>query len=357
MFENHAPEAPDGRNAEHDLWLAMQAAYKKYTDATAALDAVTSQVLAATPCSDGRLGIEKAASEQRNAFENYMEARMQFAECRYDRNNAGMGSVAGPHTVGGSTLPNEEKSTHRPWAGFTDSRLALPAAAVALLCTVAFTFGYLVRAQRHVRDSDAARDEIRATLNQTRDGVQAVVRKFDALNVTQQLVIRESAGAPAAPVRPQRTGVTRAAVGKPAEEASRRSIQAPVAAPQKWRKIPRNHQEQVHQVQNLGDRSYYEFSLTLSRHFKRIGPLSLSLRMVNPNEKYFDLCIMADDLKLRHVKLHKAVRINLSDPSRRVDLVASRIDKNHVQGYFSVIKSQKADLTAGQLRRRPAGGS
>jgi hypothetical protein len=49
--------------------------------------------------------------------------------------------------------------------------------------------------------------------------------------------------------------------------------------------------------------------------------------------------------------------MTVSDPSRRVELVATRIDKNHVQGYVSELKYRQSELTATKARQRPSGGS
>jgi hypothetical protein len=83
----------------------------------------------------------------------------------------------------------------------------------------------------------------------------------------------------------------------------------------------------------------------------------LSLRLVSLKYKYFDLRVMNDNFKLQHVKLHEPVRITLNDPSRRLELVATRIGENYVQGYLSELKYRKSDLTASQVRRKTFGGT
>jgi hypothetical protein len=335
---------PDIRNAEHEYWLAMRAAYQRYTSVSATLDLLTSQLLSAACCSDERRRIERAASEQRTAFENYIEARIQYFEFQFDRRRAGIESFQRPHSSRISAIPGEEKSARPSWAGFADSRRARQAAVLVLVCAATFSLVDLVRERRHLCDSDAVRNEIRAMLSQTGDGLQALTRKIDALIATRQFTLRESAAATAAPGSQQRVTVARSAV-------------TPYGAAQKQGKIPANRNDQVHQVLKFGEPSYYAFRLPLSRRFERVGPLRLSLRMVNPNKKYFDLCIMADNLRLRHRKLFEPVRINLSDPSRRVDLIVNRIDKKYVRGYLTVRKTERSELAASQVPQRRAGGS
>jgi hypothetical protein len=330
MFESHAPEAPDQRNTEHELWLAMQTAYNKYMETSAALEVSVSRLQRAIPSADGSLGIEAAASEHRTAFENYIEARMQFAEFRCDRNNAGRCDLAGSGTGDDCTALTQQEPARRPWSGSKISTLALPAAVIALLCTTAFSLAYVARERRQILDSEAARDQVSAMLAQARDDIQSVVRKIDAVNLTP--------------------------VTKAAGRARWRLIQTRLSAPQKRNHAAGTRQKLIHKVQNLAERSRWAFTLPVSRRFQSVGPLRLSLRLVSLKYRYFDLCVMNDNFKLQHVNLHEPVRITLSDPSRRLELVASRMDKNYVQGYLSALKYQKSDLTASQVRRKTSGG-
>jgi hypothetical protein len=62
----------------HDLWLAMQTAHNNYIRASEEMDAAHSEI---TPART----LAMIASEQRKAFERYIEARMQFSECSRDQ--------------------------------------------------------------------------------------------------------------------------------------------------------------------------------------------------------------------------------------------------------------------------------
>jgi hypothetical protein len=202
---------------------------------------------------------------------------------------------------------------------------------VALLCTTAFSLAYVVRERKQIRDSEAARDQISAMLTQTRDDIQSVVRKIDAVNVSP--------------------------VTEASEVAGWRRVQAPLAAPQKRNHAAGPRQKLIHQVQSPGESSRWPFTLPVSKRFQSIGPLRLSLRLVSRRYRYFDLRVMNDNFKLQHVKLHEPVRITLNDPSRRLELVATRIGENYVQGYLSELNYRKSDLTASRVRRRTSGGT
>jgi len=353
MFEGHVPEATDQRNAEHELWLAMQAAYNKYMETSAALDVAVSELQRAIPPGEGRLGIETAASENRTAFENYIEARMQFAEFRCDRNNAGRRSFADPNAEEDCT---GQKPVRGSWSGSRIPRLALQAAVAALLCTAAFSLAYAVRERCQIRDSDVEREQISAMLHQTHDDIQTVARKLDGVKVTQKLVVRESDGVPAKPVSPRRVPVAQAA-RKPAVNVRWRRIQTPFVAPQKRSNVVGTNEKLAHQVRNLGGSTSWVCTLPVSKRFQSVGPLRLSVRLVSPKYGYIDLYVMTYDFKLKHVNLHEPVRITLSNPSRRLELVVTRIDKTQVQGYLSELKYRKSELTASQVRRKSSGGT
>jgi hypothetical protein len=351
MSDNHALEGPDQRNAEHELWLAMQAAYNKYRNASSELD-----ILAVQPSGAENLQIETATSEQWSAFENYIETRMQYSEFRCDQNNARSRSFGNSQTVGDSTVPSEGSLPRRGWTGSTISRPALATVVVVLLCINDLSVAYLMRFLGFAHGARTTRDEIGATLNQARNDIQTLGEKIDAINVSQQFLIRASILAPTAPVRPRRTSVTKAAERKSSGNRLKWRIQTPFLRSQRRSNVA-GTQMPVIPVSSLVERSYWTFTLPLSRQFEVVGPVRLSLRSVNLKYKYFDLCVMANQFKIDHVNLGEPVSITLTDPSVRVELVATQIDKNHVRGYVSELKYRKSELTASQARRRPSGGS
>jgi hypothetical protein len=108
--------------------------------------------------------------------------------------------------------------------------------------------------------------------------------------------------------------------------------------------------------QNVGGRSYWKFSVKVSKLFQRVGPLNLSVRSVNVKKKLFDLCVMTQKFTLQHVNLYEPVWITLNDLSPRVEFVATRIDKDRVQGYLSQLIQPKSELTASHVRRRGSVG-
>jgi len=264
-------------------------------------------------------------------------------------------------------------------------KLAVAAVAAVLLCTTVFSLAYLARERKHIHDLDAARDEMSAMMSATRSQLQELSQKLDALNAAQQSTMRQlatpqPAAPPPEPVRPRHTRV-RAAARRPAEDGRWARMQARLSEQQKQLastreevdktradlqgkldstrddlngSIARNHDELV-QLQKRGESSYYEFTLTPSKQFERVGPIGVSLRKVNLKHKYFDMSMMVDDFKLdkKHVNLYEPVWINLSDRPQPVEMVVNRIDKNRIQGYISEPKYKKSELAASS----PAAGT
>jgi hypothetical protein len=111
------------------------------------------------------------------------------------------------------------------------------------------------------------------------------------------------------------------------------------------RSIATTHDDVV-QLQKRGERNIYEFDLSKSKQFQRVGPLSLSLRKADTKHRIYDLSLMVDDTALdkQHVNLFEPVWINLADRPQPIQLVVNKIDKNRVRGYISEPRYKNMDL-------------
>jgi outer membrane murein-binding lipoprotein Lpp len=109
--------------------------------------------------------------------------------------------------------------------------------------------------------------------------------------------------------------------------------------------IGRTHDEVI-ALQKRGERNYYEFHLSKSKEFQRVGPVSLSLRKVNAKRKSYDLAMFIDDnqLQKKSVNLYEPIWINIEDRPQPVQLVVNQIGKDQIQGYISEPKYKKAEL-------------
>ncbi|HXJ03925.1 MAG TPA: hypothetical protein VNH65_02435 [Candidatus Acidoferrum sp.] len=111
--------------------------------------------------------------------------------------------------------------------------------------------------------------------------------------------------------------------------------------------IAKTHDELV-ALERRGERSYFEFELSKSKQFQRVGPLTLSLRKSDTKHKSYDLAMIVDDnqLQKKKVNLYEPIWIHTENDSQPVQIVVNRIDKNLVHGYISAPKYKPSELAA-----------
>lgn len=109
--------------------------------------------------------------------------------------------------------------------------------------------------------------------------------------------------------------------------------------------IAKTHDELV-ALEKRGERNYYEFDLTKSKQFQRIGPMSLSLRRTDIKHKSYDLVMLVDDNELnkKKVNLYEPVWIHMENGGQPVQVVVNRIGKDGVHGYISAPKYKVSEL-------------
>lgn len=341
----------------HELWLAMQRAHRHYKRTAAILESITGSHATDVSLPTGTFEYEMAAERQRVAFENYIESRMQFSESLQvgfenyaggrielseplQQTNAVATKARGFHTI---------RRFGRGHSHRTRSKWALIAVTAALLGVVASNIALTPRERQKVGSLNTARDRVGTTVSQIRNHVQPVEPDQDRLTAPQPDASRppgqRSNAKPRTSLRPplseRRLRSSRsvsAAVPKAGETAKRppRRLDGIIA---------RNHHDLV-QLEGLGQRNYYEFTLTPSRRFAQVGPLLVSLRVVNPSRGYCGLTLMAGRhiIESNPVRLYQPVWISAGDPRRTTMLVVYSVDRHHVQGYLSVPKYEKPGL-------------
>jgi hypothetical protein len=110
--------------------------------------------------------------------------------------------------------------------------------------------------------------------------------------------------------------------------------------------IAKNHDELV-VLERKGERNYYEFELSKSKQFERVGPLSLSLRKADTKHNNYDLSMMVDDNELskKKVNIYEPLTIHTDNDTPPMQIVVNRIGKDLVHGYLSAPKYRPAELT------------
>jgi hypothetical protein len=335
MLESNNSNGEERRDEGHDHWLAMQSAYEEYRRAAEALDCVHESADDLSP--NEHLRLTTLEGRQRVAFERYVEARLAFLEFRFDESND-------PDSGEVSPLRDAKYSGIRSWLTFAQ-RLVLPILAIMLLSASAFSF---VREQKRVHDLEAAREELRVTRDQTRNGLDLLGKKLDGLELSARPGAKQlehsqrdgaAAGSGANEQQPLREKELRRL---PAVHTQPRQIAA------KGKPLPQAR------VQGIGTRTYGAFSLVPSRQFKRIGPVDVSVRAVDVQHKGVSLLVVSGHVRTEvpHLQQNQPLWIKMGDHQQPLGLVIDRIAKNRLDGHLIRAGVDKQQLAANRLKSR-----
>jgi DNA repair exonuclease SbcCD ATPase subunit len=246
------------------------------------------------------------------------------------------------------------------------------AAIVALVAAAGLAFGYGYRQQMMVNHLTAQESVANATISDMQGQVNALTTKLNEMSAAQQAAAA-AAQAQASVAHSNGTGA-RAAAGKKGTAESKRlkELQARIEEQQKQLKdtqdqvaknrsdlegnlnstrdelngsIAKTHEELV-ALAKRGERSYFEFDLTKSKQFQRVGPLTLSLRKADTKHKSYNLEMIVDDntLTKKNVNLYEPIWIHTENESQPVQVVVNRVEKNVVHGYVSAPKYKPSEL-------------
>ena len=330
MLENEDLQEPEHHDEKHDLWLAMQSAYLEYRQASYALECTrgTTEELSAAE----RVSLMILEGRQRVTFERYLEARMGFLEFHCDqfrRPDGAFYDSNGAHALAGRA--DEARGRFLP-AGF---RPVLEIIAVALLCTTSFS---LVREQKHVRGLEASRDELRATLQQTREGLQILGKRLEAVDESQRSPIQRAnnTATQAVPRATSQPAIRKPSVGKQAKHqpALLKHTLASSAS--------------TLATQKVAAPKSYRFTLTPSPKFTRLGPVEVLVWSVDQRRKTASLSILAGSvaLNLPSLKPNQPVSINRGHQQPRLEFLVDRIDGNRLDGRLVEQARDKPELRA-----------
>lgn len=252
-------------------------------------------------------------------------------------------------------------------------------------CTSVLGLVSMIRERSQAKQLQASRDEFQSALMQTNSQIQALTAKLAAVSEAAQPPANEAQPeAPATRVN-GRSGWHSVARSSPARRTDPRYQQIESKLAQQGQQIAqtqqdlqrtsdelqgrlnstrdelngsiaKNHDELV-AMEKRGERNYYEFQLTKSKEFQRVGPLSLSLRKANTKHQFYDLAMIVDDatLQKKHINLFEPVWINLADRPQPVELVVNKVTKNEISGYVSEPKYKNSELAAAPAQTATAG--
>lgn len=279
----------------------MQSAYENYRCASDLLMAAASRMPIPISYAYESQRMTTLTVEQRAAFESYIEARLQYSEFERDQDRV--------KTAGSTTAQWDHQDEG---ARGMRNRLRGPLVAVggaALVSVIALSLALLTREIK-------SRDPMPAPLSQGRNDLVSVAGTRNGSDASSTSMPRSIAN-------PQPSQTTRTIARK--EQPSR-----------------------------FRPRGYYQFMLTPSKKFTQVGPISISLRGVDSRRQILDLLVKQEGptpAKMR-VSLKKPIWVTAAGGSRRMELVATQIQRNRVRGFLNESKSDKSEISS---NRRPGG--
>jgi hypothetical protein len=248
----------------------------------------------------------------------------------------------------------------------------LVAAFLAMIVVAGVAFGYGYRQQLLVGHLTAQQSVANSTINDMQGQLNTVTAKLNDMTAAQQAAAA-AAQTKVSALHANTNGVKTAGGKRTATESKRlKELQTRLDDQQKQLKdtqdqvaknrsdlegnlsstrdelngsIAKTHEELV-ALAKRGERSFFEFDLTKSKEFQRVGPLTLSLRKADTKHKSYELQMIVDDNKLtkKNVNLYEPIWIHTENESQPVQVVVNRVEKNVVHGYVSAPKYKSSEL-------------
>jgi hypothetical protein len=267
------------------------------------------------------------------------------------------------------------QGSHETESASTGINRWLVVAAAMLLVFAAVAFGYGYRQQILVGHLTAQASVANATINGMQGQLTNLTAKLNEMSAAQQAASDAAAQKKASPGHAGTAGA-KSANGKSSATSGKqlKELRAQLDQQQKLLSqtqadvaknradlegnlnstrdelngsIAKTHEELV-ALAKRGERSYFEFDLTKSKQFQRVGPLTLSLRHADTKHKNYDVQMIVDDNQLtkKHVNLYEPIWIHTENESQPVQVVVNRVEKNLIHGYVSAPKYKPSELAA-----------
>jgi hypothetical protein len=241
-------------------------------------------------------------------------------------------------------------------------------AAGVLLAIAAVAFGYGYQQQAMVGHLTAQQSAATATINEMQGQLTTLTAKLNEVTAAQQAAA-DAAAQKKASSKPGAKSARATSSSKQLKELRARLDEQQKLLTQTQDQVTQNRTElegnlnstrdelngsiaKTHEelvaLAKRGERSYFEFDLTKSKQFQRVGPLTLSLRRTDTKHKNYDMQMMVDDNQLtkKHVNLYEPIWIHTENESQPVQVVVNRVEKNQIHGYVSAPKYKPSELAA-----------
>jgi uncharacterized coiled-coil protein SlyX len=115
--------------------------------------------------------------------------------------------------------------------------------------------------------------------------------------------------------------------------------------------IARNHDE-IDQLRRMGQRDYYEFTVTRKAGASKVGVIQVELKDTNTKKNQFTINVLADDqnFEKKNRSVNEPIFFYAAGSHEKLELVVNKVTKSTASGYLSVPKAAgtTAASTSGQ---------
>jgi len=111
--------------------------------------------------------------------------------------------------------------------------------------------------------------------------------------------------------------------------------------------IARNHDE-IDQLRRMGQRDYYEFTVTRKAGSQKVGSIQVELRDTNIKKNQFTINVLADDknFEKKNRSVNEPIFFYMNGSRQPLELVINKVSKSTATGYLSVPKPAGAAAAA-----------
>jgi hypothetical protein len=135
-------------------------------------------------------------------------------------------------------------------------------------------------------------------------------------------------------------------------DATKNSIQ--MARSEMGTLIARNHDE-IDQLRRMGQRDYFEFTVTRKGGSQKVGSIQVQLRDTNTKKNQFTINVLADDksFEKKNRSVNEPIFFYTGGTRAALELVVNKVTKSTASGYLSIPKTPEttaasAGSTSGQ---------
>ena len=182
--------------------------------------------------------------------------------------------------------------------------------------------------------------ELISARKQNKAAVVSYTKKLDELgtNVNAQLATKASSD-DVSKLGGDVTGV------KTDLEGTKNSIQ--MARSEMGTLIARNHDE-IDQLRRMGQRDYYEFTVTRKAGAQKVGAIQVELKDTNIKKNQYTINVLADDknFEKKNRSVNEPIFFYTGGTRQAVELVINKVSKTTATGYLSVPKSATTTATS-----------